>query len=141
MNYFVAVHVIAVVCWFAGLFYLPRLFVYHAASPHEVVRAQFKVMEYKLYWYIMMPAMALSLLTGMCLFVLYVAQPHVHVGWLWLKLLLVLLLVSYHFFCGYCVRIFKADENIYSERFYRIFNEVPSVLLIAIIFLVVLQPF
>lgn len=141
MNYLIAVHLIAVVSWFAGLFYLPRLFVYHAESTEALVHNQFKIMEYKLYWYIMMPAMMLTLLTGMLLFVEYVFSMPAHIGWLWLKLFLVLLLVLFHFFCGHCVQAFRANENVHSGRFYRIINEVPTVLLIVIVFLAVVQPF
>ena len=141
MNYLIAVHLIAVVCWFAGLFYLPRLFVYHASSDNLSVKDQFKVMEYKLYFYIMMPSMAFTVLTGMFLFTLYVFGAHAAMGWLELKLLLVMLLVIYHFFCGHCLELFRRDANIYSGRFYRILNEVPTVLLIAIMILAVVQPF
>jgi protoporphyrinogen IX oxidase len=141
MSYLLAFHIIAVVCWFAGLFYLPRLFVYHADTPNIEVQAQFQIMEYKLYHYIMLPAMLLTLLTGMGLLILYVFAMPVNLGWLWLKLFLVLLLVLYHFYCGYCVRAFKEGRNMHSARFYRIFNEVPAVLLIVIVMLAVVKPF
>ncbi len=141
MNYLIAVHLIAVVCWFAGLFYLPRLFVYHAVSDNVFVKDQFKIMEHKLYFYIMMPSMALTVLTGMCLFTLYVFGVHGPMAWLELKLLLVMLLVIYHFFCGHCLALFQRNANIYSGRFYRFLNEVPTVLLIVIMILAVVQPF
>lgn len=141
MNYLIAFHLIAVVCWFAGLFYLPRLFVYHASTNDVSVKNQFKIMEHKLYFYIMMPSMILTILSGMVLFTLYVFAAHPMMGWLVVKLFLVMLLVIYHFFCGHCLELFRRDANSYSGRFYRILNEVPTVLLIAIMILAVVQPF
>lgn len=141
MKYLIALHIISVVCWFAGLFYLPRLFVYHAATDNTEVKAQFMIMERKLYWYIMMPAMLFTLLTGLFLMILYVFIMPEHMLWLWLKLFLVLLLVMFHFFCGHCVQMFQWDQNRHSERFYRIINEVPTLLLLLIVFLAVVQPF
>ncbi len=141
MPYLIALHLIAVICWFAGLFYLPRLFVYHAMSEHDAVKAQLQIMEHKLYWYIMMPAMVLTIGTGMGLMSWYVFQGMPHLGWLWLKLFLVLLLLCFHFYCGLCLERFKTGHNLHSQRFYRFFNEIPTVLLILIVFLAVTQPF
>lgn len=141
MNYLIALHIIAVVCWFAGLFYLPRIFVYHAATDNSEVKAQFYVMERKLYYYIMMPAMGVTLFSGLYLMTLYVFEESVPMGWLWVKLALVLLLVIFHFFCGHCIQVFHQDKNLHSPKFYRIMNEVPTVLLIAIVLLAVVQPF
>lgn len=141
MKYLLAFHIIAVVCWFAGLFYLPRLFVYHASTKDEAVRAQFCVMEHKLYHYIMLPSMFLTIITGMMLLTEYIFLVPPHLGWLWVKFVLVLILLLYHFYCGNCVHAFKAGRNIHSERFYRFFNEVPSILLIVIVILAVVKPF
>ena len=141
MNLLIAIHISAVVCWFAGLFYLPRLFVYHAATNVALVQAQFKLMEYKLYNYIMMPAMGVTLFSGMFLLIGYMMQSSSTLLWLWLKLFLVLLLILFHFFCGYCVQVFANDENRHSHKFYRVLNEIPTLLLIAIVFLAVLKPF
>ena len=135
-----AIHIIGVVCWFAGLFYLPRLFVYHSAAPDSAGRERFKVMEGKLYRVIMRPSMVISLLFGIWMLVLgwsaFAAS-----GWLWLKLLGVVLLLGYHHYCARLVRMLARDENPHSERFYRIFNEAPALLLILIVILVVVKPF
>ncbi len=141
MSYLVALHLIAVICWFAGLFYLPRLFVYHAMSQEEVVKSQFLIMEHKLYWYIMMPAMVLTIGTGMALMNWLLLQGYTHLDWLWLKLFFVLLLVVFHFYCGLCLDRFKTGSNLKSHRFYRFLNEAPTVLLILIVGLAVVQPF
>ncbi|MCX7123809.1 MAG: protoporphyrinogen oxidase HemJ [Gammaproteobacteria bacterium] len=141
MNELIALHLIAVICWFAGLFYLPRLFVYHAKTTEETVKAQFQIMEHKLYWYIMMPAMMITLLSGMALMTWMVLQGETHLGWLFVKLILVLFLIFFHFYCGFCIDHFKMGQNQHSERFYRFFNEIPTLLLIAIVLLAVVQPF
>lgn len=141
MNYLISLHIIAFVAWFAGLFYLPRLFVYHAMTSSAEVSEQFKVMEHKLYFYIMMPAMAITIFSGLYLLTFYLLAGHTDVGWLWLKLFLVLLLTIYHFVCGYFITEFKANQNRYTHRFYRFFNEVPTVLLILIIWLAIVRPF
>ncbi len=140
MGYLLTLHIIAFVSWFAGLFYLPRLFVYHAMTDVKAVQAQFKVMEYKLYTYIMLPAMLLTLASGLGLMVLYLDHNPAHSGWLWLKLILVSGVVMYHFICGHMMDGFKADAPHHSHRFYRYFNEVPTILLILIVGLAVLQP-
>ena len=135
-----AVHIIAVVCWFAALFYLPRLFVYHAGTDDAAGRERFKVMERKLYRVIMRPSMIATVVFGVWLLVLgwsaFAAS-----GWLWLKLAGVLALLGYHHYCARLVRDFAADQNRHSERFYRLFNEAPALLLIAIVVLVVVKPF
>ena len=141
MQYLLALHIIAVVCWFAGLFYLPRLFVYHAMTGSKDVAEQFKVMEHKLYYYITMPAMVVTFLSGMILMLGYLGENPSHSGWLWLKVFLVLILLLFHFCCGHFMTEFKADRNVQSHKFYRYFNEVPSILLILIVSLAVLKPF
>ena len=142
MRYLLAFHLIAIVCWFAGLFYLPRLFVYHATTTSQAVKDQFKIMEYKLYWFIMMPAMVIVLLTGMGLTVAYLSTipAHPHVGWLGVKALLVLILICFHAYCQHCLNAFQQDHALHSARFFRYFNEIPSVLLVVIVLLAFVKP-
>lgn len=133
-----AIHLIAVICWFAGLFYLPRLFVYHAMA-EEKNNEMLKTMERKLYKYIMNPSMVVTWVFG--LWMLYLIPEWMQSGWLHAKLTLVVLLTGYHHVCGKYVKIFAADANKKSHKFYRYFNEIPTVLLIIIVFLVILKPF
>ncbi|MBK3873193.1 protoporphyrinogen oxidase HemJ [Stutzerimonas frequens] len=135
-----ALHIIAVVCWFAGLFYLPRLFVYHAMSEDQPSRERFKVMERKLYRGIMLPSMIATLGLGIWMTVL---NPSLFStgGWLHAKLALVALLIGYHHICGAQLKRFARDENMRGHVFYRWFNEVPVLFLVAIVILVVVRPF
>lgn len=130
-------HIVFVVSWFAGLFYLPRLFVYHALATDKVSQDTFKVMERKLYRGIMTPTMVLSLLSGGWMWLGYGVTG----GWLHAKLVLVALLVAYHFWLGYLAKQFAGDRNSRTHVFYRWINEAPLVLLVAIVLLVVLKPF
>lgn len=142
MLYLISLHLIAVICWFAGLFYLPRLFVYHAMTQSEAVKSQFEMMEHKLYFYIMTPAMIITVLTGLGLMAFYLLPDHSGgLIWFWIKLFLVALLLVFHFYCGYFLQVFKANQNRHSHRFYRGFNEIPTILLICIILLTIVQPF
>ncbi|MBZ2189450.1 protoporphyrinogen oxidase HemJ [Alcanivorax sp. JB21] len=134
-----AFHIIAVVTWFAALFYLPRLFVYHAMAEDAVSRERFKIMERKLYRGIMTPSMIATLVLGFWL--VYLNPAWMKGGWMHAKLLLVFLLVGYHHVCLAYMKKFAADANTRSHVFYRWFNEVPVVLLIAIVVLVVVKPF
>ena len=140
MLWLKAFHVIAVICWFAGLFYLPRLFVYHAQANDKESIERFKIMERKLYRGIMWPSMVFTIALGIAMIVkapdYYWAQH-----WLHAKLALVLLLVVYHFFCGYYRQQFANDNNQKSHVFYRVFNELPVLLLFAIVILVMVKPF
>lgn len=130
-------HVIFVVTWFAGLFYLPRLFVYHALSKDQISIERFKVMERKLFYGIMTPSAVLTIITGIGLW-----QGFGFSGsWLNLKLACVALLIGYHIYCGKLLRDFKYDRNIYSHIYYRWFNEIPAAILIIIVILVVVKPF
>lgn len=138
MLWLKAFHIIFVVTWFAGLFYLPRLFVYHASAADEIGRERFKVMERKLF-VLMTIGGSLAAVFGVSIIVTVPAL--LSAGWLHAKLALVLLLIGYHVWCYRIVRVFKEDRNHRSERWYRAFNEVPSVLLIAIVLLAVLKPF
>ncbi|MGF6695305.1 protoporphyrinogen oxidase HemJ [Metapseudomonas resinovorans] len=134
-----ALHIIAVVCWFAGLFYLPRLFVYHAQAEDEPSRERFKVMERKLYRGIMGPSMIATLVLG--IWMLYLNSGWLSQGWLHAKLTLVILLIGYHHACGSLLKRFARGENRRGHVFYRWFNEVPVLFLIAIVILVVVKPF
>lgn len=134
-----ALHIIAMVCWFAGLFYLPRLFVYHRMSEDAPSQARFCIMERKLYRGIMLPSMVLTLVFGGWL--LYLNPALFHMGWIHAKLTLVLLLIGYHHMCGRYLKNFAQHKVLPSSLFFRWFNEVPVVLLIAIVLLVVLKSF
>ena len=137
MPWIKALHIVFVVAWFAGLFYLPRLFVYHAQADDAVSRERFKVMERKLYRGIMTPAMILALVFGTWLWLGY----GFHGRWLQAKLVLVALLLWYHFWMGALLKDFARDANRHSHVFYRWVNELPVVLLVAIVILVVVKPF
>ncbi|OZG70039.1 TIGR00701 family protein [Hahella sp. CCB-MM4] len=135
-----AFHIIAVVCWFAAIFYLPRLFVYHAMAEDEISRERFKIMERKLYRGIGTPSMVITIALGIWL-LSYNFQGYLSQGWVHAKLTLVAALVAYHFYCGYLLKVFKEDRNQRSHVFYRWLNEAPVLALIAIVILVVVKPF
>ncbi|HYC36212.1 MAG TPA: protoporphyrinogen oxidase HemJ [Usitatibacter sp.] len=137
MLWIKSLHIIFVVAWFAGLFYLPRLFVYHAEARDAASNERFKVMERKLYRGIMTPAMVLAIVFGTWLWLGYGFRG----GWLAAKLVLVGLLLTYHFWLGACVQEFARDANARSHTFYRWMNEVPVLFLAAIVVLVVVKPF
>jgi protoporphyrinogen IX oxidase len=126
------------VTWFAGLFYLPRLFVYHALAEDRISLERFKVMERKLYWGIMTPGAVLTIAFGLWLWLGWFRGAS---GWLHAKMALVALLVAYHVWCGSLLRAFAAGRNRRSHAWLRWFNEVPVVILIATVLLVVLKPF
>ena len=140
MLWIKAFHIIAVVTWFAGLFYLPRLFVYHAMSEDDVSRERFKIMEQKLYRIIMTPSAVIAVLMGTGL-VLMNWQYFLSSHWFQLKILCVAFLVAYHLLCGHLMAKFARDENTHSHRFYRIFNELPVMMLVIPVILVVVKPF
>lgn len=141
MLWIKALHIAFMVTWFAGLFYLPRLFVYHAMSDDLISRARFTVMERKLFWGIMTPGAVLTLVFGLVLLWGYAWQAYKSAPWLHLKLGLVGLLMVYHVFCGRLVADFKHDRNRRSHRWFRVFNEIPVLFLLGIIILVVVKPF
>ncbi|HEX4985821.1 MAG TPA: protoporphyrinogen oxidase HemJ [Burkholderiales bacterium] len=130
-------HIVFMVAWFAGLFYLPRLFVYHATCEDEPGRERFKVMERKLFFGIMTPGAVLTIAFGLWLWLGYGFRG----GWLHAKLALVAVLVAYHAYCGKLLLDFRHDRNRHGHVFYRWLNELPVVILVAIVLLVELQPF
>ena len=130
-------HIVFLVAWYAGLFYLPRLFVYHAMAEDAASRERFKVMERKLYRGIMMPCMALTIALGTWLWLGWGFKG----GWLHAKLALVALLLAHHFWLGHFVGVFARDANTRSHVFYRWINEIPLAYLVAIVILVVVKPF
>jgi len=130
----------AMVTWFAGIFYLPRLFVYHAMTEDEPGRERFRTMERKLYRGIMNPSMIATLIFGTWLIALN-PEYYLQQGWLHIKLLLIAVLVAYHLWCGHFVRLFRDDRNTRGHIFFRWINEAPVLLLVAIILLAVLRPF
>ena len=136
MLWYKTLHIIFMVTWFAGLFYIPRLFVYHAMSKDQISLDRFKVMERKLFWGIMTPGGILTIIFG-----IYLIQFHQMLLWLQLKIFLVFLLVLYHIWCGKIMYDFKNDTNSRSHVWYRVFNEIPVIMLIIIVYLVVFKPF
>lgn len=130
-----ALHIIFVVSWFAGLFYLPRLFVYHSMTNNDLTKKQFTIMEHKLFWYIMTPACILVLISGEILahFFLF------HGWWLHTKVMLVGSLVFFHIYCFKLMDDFAKDCNSKTHKWFRIFNEYPTIILIACVFLVVVK--
>ncbi|MBA3581707.1 MAG: CopD family protein [Gammaproteobacteria bacterium] len=140
MLWLKALHLIAMVTWFAGLFYLPRLYVYHAMSDDAASIARFKIMERKLFWGITTPGGVLTLFFGSWMLIDYGWAAWGTQLWLHAKLSLILLLVLYHIMCGKLLADFKHDRNQHSHIWYRWFNEAPVLLLIAIILLATLKP-
>ena len=132
-----AFHIIAVVTWFAALFYLPRLFVYHAMSEDAVGIERFKVMERKLYRGIMTPSAVVAVTLGLWLWLGFGFSG----GWLHAKLALVTVLLGYHGYCGKLLRDFRDDRNRHDHVFYRWFNEFPVLILVAVVILAVVKPF
>lgn len=144
MTYLIvkALHIIAVIAWMAGIFYLPRLFVYHAeAKPGSELSETFKVMERRLLKAIMTPAMLASWVLGLWLAIDFGIVDWSGDGWFHAKLLLVVVLTVYHMVLARWRKDFEADRNTRSHRFYRVANEVPTLLLIGIVLLVVVRPF
>ena len=136
---FKSLHLIAVISWMAGLLYLPRIFVYHSENNDEIITNVFKVMERKLFYYIMTPAMILSWIFGIIL-VFSLGLEVFSALWIQIKFILVILLTIYHFYLGYCVGRFAKNQNTNSSKFFRIINEIPTILLIFIVFIVIFKP-
>lgn len=141
MLWIKAFHLIFMVSWFAGLFYLPRLFVYHAMSEDAISIARFKLMERKLYYGIMTPGAVLTIALGLWLLFAYGLELYRSAIWLHLKLGLVVLLIGFHLYCGYLRKQFYLNKNRHSHVFYRWINEIPLVFLIAIVVLTIVKPF
>lgn len=140
MLWLKAFHIISVVCWFAALFYLPRLYVYHSESDDEISLERFKIMERRLYYGIMWPSAIATTFFGVAMLYLgwgYYAKAH----WVHAKLFLVLMLWGYHFYCGFLRKQIAENSAIHSTYFYRIINELPTVFLLGIVILAVVKPF
>jgi len=137
---FKSLHLIAVISWMVGLLYLPRIFVYHVENINDDNSKKiFKIMEKKLFFFIMMPAMILSWVFGLIL--IFVIGPDIlSTLWAQIKLLLIVLLTFYHFYLGQCLKNFAFDQNNKTSKFFRIINEIPTILLILIVFIVVFKP-
>ena len=136
---FKSLHLIAVISWMAGLLYLPRIFVYHAENNNEIISNVFRTMERKLFYYIMTPAMVLSWVFGLVL-IHEIGFQQLSNLWLQLKLILVVLLTTYHIYLGLLLNQFKLDQNKKTSKFYRYINEIPTLLLILIVFIVIFKP-
>ena len=143
MNFYLlfkSLHLISVISWMAGLLYLPRIFVYHAQnSEKEIISEVFKTMEKKLYLYIMTPAMILSWFFGLLL-IHSIGFQQLGQTWMLLKMFFVIILTLYHFYLGKILNQFKLDLNKHSHKFYRYINEIPTILLILIVFVVIFKP-
>ena len=143
MNFYLlfkSLHLISVISWMAGLLYLPRIFVYHSQNSSEKKTSEiFKTMERKLFFYIMTPAMILSWIFGVIL-IYSIGFQQIGQTWMILKIVLVIILTLYHFYLGNILSQFKMDQNIHTHKFYRIINEIPTLLLILIVFVVVFKP-
>ena len=143
MNYYLlfkSLHLISVISWMAGLLYLPRIFVYHAENNSEKKTSEiFKIMERKLFFYIMTPAMILSWIFGVIL-IHIIGFQEIGQTWMILKMIFVIILTLYHFYLGKILAQFKIDQNVHSHKFYRFINEIPTLLLILIVFVVVFKP-
>ena len=143
MNYYLlfkSLHLISVISWMAGLLYLPRIFVYHAEnSDDRKISDVFKIMEKKLYFYIMTPAMIISWIFGLLL-IHSIGFQQIGQTWMVLKIIFVVFLTLYHFYLGKTLNQFKFDQNTHSHKFYRLINEIPTILLILIVFVVIFKP-
>ena len=137
--FFKSLHLIAVVSWMAGLLYLPRIFVYHSENENEIITNVFKTMERKLYNYIMTPAMILSWFFGLLL-IHEIGFEQLAYLWLQIKFVLVIILTAYHFYLGLLLNQFKLNQNKKTSKFYRYINEIPTLLLILIVFVVIFKP-
>ena len=143
MNYYLlfkSLHLISVISWMAGLLYLPRIFVYHSENSYDrKISEVFKTMEKKLYFYIMTPAMILSWIFGLLL-IHSIGFQQLGQTWMILKIIFVIFLTLYHFYLGKTLNQFKFDQNTHSHKFYRLINEIPTILLILIVFVVIFKP-
>jgi len=137
---FKSLHLIAVISWMVGLLYLPRIFVYHVENINDDNSKKiFKIMEKKLFFFIMMPSMILSWIFGLIL-IFIIGSDILSTLWTQIKLLLILLLTFYHFYLGQCLKNLAFEQNNKTSKFFRIINEIPTILLILIVFIVVFKP-
>lgn len=134
-----AFHLIGVVCWFAGIFYLPRLFVYHAMAEDTISIERFKLMERRLFWAIMTPSAVVAIAFGLSLAIMNWSY-YFSAWWFPVKLALVCVLIAYHVYCGFILRRFQYDENARGHVFYRWFNEFPIIILVSVVILAVVRP-
>ena len=141
MLYVKALHIVFMVTWFAGLFYLPRLFVYHAMAEDETSKERFKIMERKLYFGIMAPGAILTIVFGIWMLIDYAWMAYAGKGWLTSKFILLAILIAYHLHSGKLLFDFKHNRNRHSHVFYRWYNEFPVILLVTIVILAVAKPF
>jgi protoporphyrinogen IX oxidase len=134
-----AFHIIAIVCWFSGIFYLPRLFVYHAMSEDQISKDRFVIMERKLFWGITTPSAIATIALGTWLLVAnasyFMAMP-----WMHIKLALVALVVAFHIYCWWFMKALREDSTVRTHKFFRVFNELPVFMLVGIVILVVVKP-
>ena len=137
--FFKSIHLIAVISWMAGLLYLPRIFVYHSEANHDSQKEVFKIMERKLYNYIMMPAMLLSWIFGLAL-IHSIGFSSFSELWMQIKIILVVILTFYHFSLGKYLNDFALDSNQKTSKFFRIYNEIPTIILVVVIFVVIFKP-
>ncbi len=140
MPWVEAFHIVAVISWFAGLFYLPRLYVYHSMAEDQISRDRFVIMERKLFWGIMTPAAVVTVALGLWL-ISFAPGFYMSQGWMHAKLTLVVLLIAYHVSCWWFLVKLREGSNTRSHVFFRWYNEMPVLLLIAIVILVVVKPF
>jgi len=136
-----AFHIIFMVTWFAGLFYLPRLFVYHAMTEDSISKERFKIMERKLFFGIMTPGAIITIALGLWMLMDYAWVAYEQSWWLHIKLILVGIIIVYHIYCGKLLMDFRHDRNTHGHVFYRWLNEFPVLLLVAIIVLIIVKPF
>lgn len=139
MLWLKAFHIMAVICWFAGIFYLPRIMVYYASSEHPETRRQLTVMAGKLYRFIT-PIAYIAIALGFALISLNL-DYYLTAAWLWIKLAMVAMLLIYHHYCGRLVKALEADKDEHSHVYFRVFNEVPVIFLVIVVLLAVLKPF
>ena len=141
MLWYKALHLIFMVTWFAGLFYLPRLFVYHAMSNDKISIDRFKIMEKKLFYGIATPGGLLTIIFGFCLLISNGVDSYSGQSWFSIKMILIFILVIYHIYCFFLLNDFKYNRNRHTHIWYRWFNEVPVLILVGVVFLAVIKPF
>ncbi|MFL2556361.1 MAG: CopD family protein [Gammaproteobacteria bacterium] len=141
MLWYKALHLIFMVTWFAGLFYLPRLFVYHAMSNDKISIDRFKIMEKKLFYGIATPGGLLTIIFGFCLLISNGVDSYRGQLWFSIKMILIFILVIYHIYCFFLLNDFKYNKNRHTHIWYRWFNEVPVLILVGVVFLAVIKPF